>query len=71
MFLAGFKCCYCNFWNPARKQKPMAPKLDWDTNVLSPSTISSLTMSNLGTNLQAPKRSDTEGSSSPSETGNV
>lgn len=24
----GFRCCYCNFWNPPRKQKPGAPKLD-------------------------------------------
>ncbi|XP_071861804.1 zinc-ribbon metal-binding protein lunapark isoform X2 [Bombus fervidus] len=24
----GFRCCYCNFWNPARKQKPSAPKLE-------------------------------------------
>ncbi|XP_014216815.1 endoplasmic reticulum junction formation protein lunapark isoform X2 [Copidosoma floridanum] len=24
----AFRCCYCNFWNPARKQKPSAPKLD-------------------------------------------
>ncbi|XP_043470401.1 endoplasmic reticulum junction formation protein lunapark-B isoform X2 [Leptopilina heterotoma] len=64
----GFKCCYCNFWNPARKQKPSAPKLDWDYNPLSSSSITSLTMANLGTNLQAPKSSDNDGSSSPSET---
>lgn len=24
----AFRCCYCGFWNPARKQKPFAPKLD-------------------------------------------
>ncbi|XP_051169668.1 endoplasmic reticulum junction formation protein lunapark-A [Leptopilina boulardi] len=64
----GFKCCYCNFWNPARKQKPSAPKLDWDPNPLNSSSMASLTLSNLGTNLQGAKRSDTEGSSSPSET---
>ncbi|CAK9800150.1 Endoplasmic reticulum junction formation protein lunapark-B [Anthophora plagiata] len=27
----GFRCCYCNFWNPARKQKPSAPKLEFHT----------------------------------------
>ncbi|XP_011638076.1 endoplasmic reticulum junction formation protein lunapark-B, partial [Pogonomyrmex barbatus] len=26
----AFRCCYCGFWNPARKQKPSAPKLDFD-----------------------------------------
>ncbi|XP_034947338.1 endoplasmic reticulum junction formation protein lunapark-A isoform X1 [Chelonus insularis] len=26
----GFRCCYCNYWNPARKQKPSAPKLEMD-----------------------------------------
>lgn len=27
----AFRCCYCGFWNPARKQKPSAPKLDFDS----------------------------------------
>lgn len=27
----AFRCCYCGFWNPARKQKPCAPKLDFDS----------------------------------------
>ena len=26
LFLA-FRCCYCYYWNPARKQRPVAPKL--------------------------------------------
>ncbi|XP_018354473.1 PREDICTED: protein lunapark-B isoform X2 [Trachymyrmex septentrionalis] len=26
----AYRCCYCGFWNPARKQKPSAPKLDFD-----------------------------------------
>ncbi|KAG5327125.1 LNPB protein, partial [Pseudoatta argentina] len=32
----AYRCCYCGFWNPARKQKPSAPKLDFD----NPATIS-------------------------------
>jgi len=28
----AYRCCYCGFWNPARKQKPSAPKLDFDAN---------------------------------------
>ena len=40
----GFRCCYCNFWNPARKQKPSAPKLEYDVtfthNLSSPDQIS-------------------------------
>ncbi|KAH0553791.1 endoplasmic reticulum junction formation protein lunapark-A isoform X2 [Cotesia glomerata] len=33
----GFRCCYCQYWNPARKQKPSAPKLDGD--ITSPLSI--------------------------------
>lgn len=32
LFVA-FRCCYCGFWNPARKQKPSAPKLDFDNPI--------------------------------------
>ncbi|XP_018366579.1 PREDICTED: protein lunapark-B isoform X2 [Trachymyrmex cornetzi] len=34
----AYRCCYCGFWNPARKQKPSAPKLDFD----NPATTSSV-----------------------------
>lgn len=27
----AFRCCYCYHLNPARKQRPVAPKLDFDT----------------------------------------
>ena len=23
----AFRCCYCYYWNPARKQRPVAPRL--------------------------------------------
>jgi len=23
----SYRCCYCHYWNPARKQRPMAPRL--------------------------------------------
>ena len=26
-FLSAYRCCYCFYWNPARKQRPVAPKL--------------------------------------------
>ena len=29
--LLAFRCCYCHHLNPARKQRPTAPKLDYDT----------------------------------------
>ncbi|XP_076279744.1 zinc-ribbon metal-binding protein lunapark isoform X2 [Lasioglossum baleicum] len=32
----GFKCCYCNTWNPARKQKCAAPRLELDATIESP-----------------------------------
>ncbi|XP_011055613.1 PREDICTED: protein lunapark-B isoform X1 [Acromyrmex echinatior] len=31
----AYRCCYCGFWNPARKQKPSAPKLDFDNPAIS------------------------------------
>ena len=24
----AYRCCYCHYWNPARKQKPTAPRLE-------------------------------------------
>ncbi|XP_011301002.1 protein lunapark-B isoform X1 [Fopius arisanus] len=48
----GFRCCYCNYWNPARKQKPSAPKLEID--VISP----------LSAGLNANRQNDVEVSSS-------
>ncbi|XP_063976459.1 endoplasmic reticulum junction formation protein lunapark-A isoform X1 [Diachasmimorpha longicaudata] len=48
----GFRCCYCNYWNPARKQKPSAPKLE--TEAASPFSSA----------LSAKKSNDTEASSS-------
>ncbi|XP_012532211.1 endoplasmic reticulum junction formation protein lunapark-B isoform X2 [Monomorium pharaonis] len=34
----AFRCCYCGFWNPARKQKPSAPKLDFDNPAAASNT---------------------------------
>ncbi|CAL1688218.1 unnamed protein product [Lasius platythorax] len=34
----AFRCCYCGFWNPARKQKPFAPKLDFDNSAVTSNT---------------------------------
>ena len=31
LFFKAFRCCYCYHLNPARKQRPIAPKLDYDT----------------------------------------
>ena len=27
ILILAFRCCYCYYWNPARKQRPTAPKL--------------------------------------------
>ncbi|XP_011165464.1 endoplasmic reticulum junction formation protein lunapark-A isoform X1 [Solenopsis invicta] len=42
----AYRCCYCGFWNPARKQKPSAPKLDFDI----PATASNIPETNLPSN---------------------
>ena len=26
-WITAFRCCYCFYWNPARKQRPTAPRL--------------------------------------------
>ena len=26
-FISAFRCCYCHYFNPARKQRPQAPRL--------------------------------------------
>lgn len=48
----GFRCCFCNYWNPARKQKPSAPKLDNDVT------------SHLGFGLKPQKSTDIDASNS-------
>ena len=27
-FVSAFRCAYCYYWNPARKQRPSAPRLE-------------------------------------------
>ena len=27
-YFTAYRCCYCHYWNPARKQRPTAPKLE-------------------------------------------
>jgi len=39
LFLA-YRCCYCYYWNPARKQRPVAPRLP--VQPLSTSSLSSV-----------------------------
>lgn len=45
LFFAAYRCCYCGFWNPAKKQRPSAPKLDFDNNSATPSSTSGITSS--------------------------
>ncbi|XP_015610346.1 endoplasmic reticulum junction formation protein lunapark-A isoform X4 [Cephus cinctus] len=67
----GFRCCYCNFWNPARKQKPSAPKLDFDTsaNVNTSLIIGNQSLGNvLGDTQQSAKPTPDDGTSTTSDT---
>ncbi len=56
-YFSAYRCCYCYFWNPARKQRPVAPKLQ----VASPrrkrsdSSSSSSSESNAATPSSSPK----------------
>jgi len=37
----AFRCCYCYYWNPARKQRPVAPRLAVAAEKPAPSSESS------------------------------
>jgi len=37
----AFRCCYCYYWNPARKQRPVAPRLTAAAERPLPATNSS------------------------------
>ena len=30
-----FRCCYCYYWNPARKQRPVAPRWHFEQGILN------------------------------------
>ena len=38
LFFSAFRCAYCFYWNPARKQRPFAPRLETITPQLPPPT---------------------------------
>merc|ERR1719278_624500 len=44
----AFRCCYCYYWNPARKQRPVAPRLPAAAAAASASDSSS------GSDMSAP-----------------
>nr|XP_033328955.1 endoplasmic reticulum junction formation protein lunapark-A isoform X2 [Megalopta genalis] len=63
----GFKCCYCNTWNPPRKQKSAAPRLELDASTISTQdSTSNASEHTLSTNISE-KPIQTE-LSSPSDT---
>lgn len=63
-YFVGFKCCYCNFWNPARKQKPSAPKLEYNIVLSNPSLNNSEHLStNTSTELLEDGQTESKGTS--------
>ncbi|KAG6802415.1 Protein lunapark-B [Apis mellifera caucasica] len=62
----GFRCCYCNFWNPARKQKPSIPKPECNVGFSSPSSTTSEQLSN-NANVEQIKLTRTESIPSDSD----
>ncbi|XP_014597994.1 PREDICTED: protein lunapark-B isoform X1 [Polistes canadensis] len=42
----GFRCCYCNFWNPPKKQKPGVQKIEDLYNISPTSATSTVELSN-------------------------
>ncbi|KAG7201601.1 hypothetical protein KM043_004342 [Ampulex compressa] len=62
----GFRCCYCNYWNPARKQKPPAPKLEQES-VINSSLLSNISKDSLPTNLEPLKLGEIETSTSDTD----
>ncbi|XP_050463632.1 endoplasmic reticulum junction formation protein lunapark-A isoform X2 [Cataglyphis hispanica] len=72
----AFRCCYCGFWNPARKQKPFAPKLEFDScavtwNTSEPTSNTDkepIKLAELETSTQSDTDSDIEVVERPGET---
>lgn len=63
-YFVGFRCCYCNFWNPARKQKPSAPKLEYNITLSNPSLNNSEHLSaNTSTELLEDEQTESKGTS--------
>ena len=58
----GFRCCYCNFWNPAKKQKPSAPKLEYNINNRSLNNSEHL-LTNTGTEVLKDGQTKSKGTS--------
>ncbi|XP_072753098.1 endoplasmic reticulum junction formation protein lunapark-A isoform X2 [Anoplolepis gracilipes] len=76
----AFRCCYCGFWNPARKQKPFAPKLEFDSSVATSNTSEAtaqnseeepIEVAELETRTQSDTDSDIEVVEKPGETSDM
>jgi hypothetical protein len=52
----AYRCCYCFYWNPARKQKPVAPKLQPPPVNTQSSTDSSSSEEDNAANLPNPSQ---------------
>jgi len=53
----AYRCCYCYYWNPARKQRPVAPKLPDQRSFTAAASSSGSNVSSAASAVQSSKRS--------------
>jgi len=53
----AYRCCYCYYWNPARKQRPVAPKLPDQPSLLAAANSSGSNVSSAASAVQSSKGS--------------
>lgn len=68
LVFVGFRCCYCNVWNPPRKQKPGVQRIEDVSSNVSP-TSGTFANDSSDKNTEISKHSEVEASCS-SDTGN-
>ena len=44
----AYRCCYCYYWNPARKERPVAPKLPTQLTLSRQSSTESTSAGKIG-----------------------
>lgn len=57
----AFRCCYCYTFNPARKLRPAAPKLEYDITTPSPHSSGRRNSANSTSSSERNSSTDTEG----------
>merc|ERR1719350_1932236 len=58
----AYRCCYCHYWNPARKQRPTAPKLEASSTLRTQASTESSSSEEESTNESRPSKGQSHSS---------